>query len=158
VKEFDLIYKDLSRDINNYFYYLYGNRDIAAELTQDTFYKVFVSLHTFNEKCSLKTWVFSIAKHTHYQYLTRKGKVCIVEFADNESESFTAQSETKIIVHSALLILKEPYRQVVILHLINDLSFKQIAYLMEKTENWAKVTFHRGKIMLKELIDKEDIE
>lgn len=157
MKEFELIYKELYHDINNYFYYLYGDKDIAAELTQETFYKVLISLHTFSEKCSLKTWVFSIAKHTHYQFLKQKSKSEFKNPYGNEGQSFTSQSDTKIIVHTALSQLKEPYKQVLILHLINDLNFKQIAYLIGKTENWAKVTFFRGKIMLKELIDKEDM-
>jgi RNA polymerase sigma-70 factor (ECF subfamily) len=157
VKEFELIYKELYHDIYNYFYYLYGDKDTVAELTQETFYKVLISLHTFNEKCSLKTWVFSIAKHTHYQYLKQKSKSEINNPNKYQDQSFTSKSDTKIIVHTALSLLKEPYKQVLILHLINDLNFKQIAYLTGKTENWAKVTFFRGKIMLKELIDKEDM-
>jgi DNA-directed RNA polymerase specialized sigma24 family protein len=45
VKEFELIYKELYHDVNNYFYYLYGDKDTVAELTQETFYKVLISLH-----------------------------------------------------------------------------------------------------------------
>ena len=153
MEEFELIYKEFYRDISNYFYYLYGNMDIVSELTQETFYKVFISLHTFSYKCSLKTWVFSIAKHTHYQHLNQKSKLGIVELV--EVENFADQIDKKITIHSVLYKLREPYKQVVILHIVNDLSFKQIAYLMDKTENWAKVTFHRGKIMLKEYFEED---
>jgi RNA polymerase sigma factor, sigma-70 family len=154
LKEFDLIYHKFSQDIHHYFYYLYGDKEIAAELTQETFYHVFSSLHRFRETCSLKTWVFSIAKHVHYQQLHRKKKQEVI--AEYEQvENFSSQSDTKLMVQAALIKLREPYKQVLIFRSINDLSFQQIGYLMEKTENWAKVTYHRGKMMLRDLLEED---
>ena len=45
----------------------------------------------------------------------------------------------------ALHAISEPYREVMYLRLFGNLSFYEIGEIMEKTENWARVTFYRGK-------------
>ena len=45
----------------------------------------------------------------------------------------------------ALHKLEDPMREVLYLRLMGDLSFKEIGQIMEHTENWARVTFYRGK-------------
>lgn len=158
MKEFEWIYREYLDDIYRYFYYLYKNQELSAELTQETFYQAFASLHRFREECSLKTWIFSIARHVHYRHLAQKKKETPSDTAEEKTDDSIRQAETRLVLREAAANLKEPYRQVFILRLINDLSFRQIAFLMEKTENWAKVTFHRGKQMLREHIDKEDLQ
>ena len=46
---------------------------------------------------------------------------------------------------SLLHLLKEPYREVFMLRVFGDLSFKEIADVCDKSESWAKVTFYRAK-------------
>lgn len=46
--------------------------------------------------------------------------------------------------------MEEPYREVLMLKLFGELKFAQIADLFGKTESWARVTFYRGKVKLKE--------
>jgi DNA-directed RNA polymerase specialized sigma subunit, sigma24 homolog len=48
-------------------------------------------------------------------------------------------------IHKALHNLKEPYKEVFTLRIFGELSFKQIANLFNKTENWACVTYHRAR-------------
>ncbi|MBR3771874.1 MAG: RNA polymerase sigma factor [Clostridium sp.] len=45
-----------------------GRKDLAEELTQETFYQVFISLHRFKGKSKLRTWIIEIAKHTCFNY------------------------------------------------------------------------------------------
>jgi RNA polymerase sigma-70 factor (ECF subfamily) len=48
-------------------------------------------------------------------------------------------------VHEALHSLEDPYKEVFTLRIFGELSFKQIANLFSKTENWACVTYHRAR-------------
>ena len=41
--------------------------------------------------------------------------------------------------------LEDPMREVIYLRLIGNLSFAQIGEIMERSENWARVTYYRGK-------------
>ena len=48
--------------------------------------------------------------------------------------------------------LPEPYREVVYLRLVANLSFLQIGEIMGRSENWARVIFYRGKTKIKEAV------
>ena len=52
--------------------------------------------------------------------------------------------------HKKLHFLDEPYKEVFTLRVLGELPFLQIAELLGKTESWARVTFHRAKIKLRE--------
>ena len=61
-----------------------------------------------------------------------------------------------IQILKALHNLKEPMRETIYLRLIGNLTFKQIGEIMGKSENWARITFYRGKEMImKEVMDNE---
>ena len=53
-------------------------------------------------------------------------------------------------VHRALHRLPDPYREVFWLRVYGELNFADIARLFEKTESWARVTYYRAKIKLRE--------
>ena len=53
-------------------------------------------------------------------------------------------------IHLALNELEEPYRKVFELRIFGELSFREIGSICEKTENWARVTYHRAKLKLQE--------
>src|SRR5699024_2952824 len=56
-------------------------------------------------------------------------------------------------IHQALHKLPDPYREVFWLRAFGELSFAQIAALFEKTESWARVTYHRARLKLKEELE-----
>ena len=48
---------------------------------------------------------------------------------------------------------QEPFREVMYLRLFGDLSFREIGEVLGRTENWARVTYYRGKEKLKKEMD-----
>ena len=65
--------------------------------------------------------------------------------AEEETLDRAGRLELLRQVHS----LPEPYREVVYLRAFGQLSFREIGDVLGKTENWARVTFYRGKEKLK---------
>ena len=55
----------------------------------------------------------------------------------------------------ALHALEEPYREVFELRVFGELSFREIGMIFSKTENWARVTYHRARLKLQERMNKE---
>ena len=53
-------------------------------------------------------------------------------------------------IHTVLHNMDEPYREVFELRVFGELSFSQIGTIFGKTENWARVTYHRARIKLQE--------
>ena len=51
--------------------------------------------------------------------------------------------------------LPEPYRETIYLRIYGSLSFSKIGEIMGKTENWARVTFYRGKERLRKELEQQ---
>jgi len=125
------------------------NPDLSEELTQETFFRAVKSIHKFQEKSSISTWLCGIARNLLLEHARSKRKQ--VSLTDAE-EVITESAETEVFrnmesmsVLKKLHNLEEPMREVIYLRLIGNLTFTQIGEIMEKSENWARVTFYRGK-------------
>ena len=96
-----------------------------------------------------------IAKNT-YISMCRKDKhldpgadTTLIPCVGNIEDSFCDQ-ETAFAIHKVLHTLEEPYKEVFSLRTFGELSFKQIAELFGRTESWARVTYHRARLKIKE--------
>ena len=72
-----------------------------------------------------------------------------------ELEDKIVLNETKVELYKRMQLLDNLTREVIYLRITGELSFKEIGYILNKTENWARVTFYRGKEKLKEVDDNE---
>ena len=67
LKNFEELYNAYYRDIFRFLYKLSGyNESLAEELTQETYYHVYISIAGFKENCNIKTWLFQIAKNRYF--------------------------------------------------------------------------------------------
>ena len=83
------------------------------------------------------------------KYLNRNADT--ERFQSNEiMEERFLDKETAFAIHKVLHTLDEPYKEVFSLRTFGELSFKQIAELFGKTETWARVTYHRARLRIKE--------
>jgi RNA polymerase sigma-70 factor (ECF subfamily) len=74
---------------------------------------------------------------------------------ESEVSDFTEKLSDKasaLEIHRCLHSLEEPYKEVFSLRTFGELPFLEIAELFGKTENWARVTYHRAKLKLKEAL------
>ena len=74
------------------------------------------------------------------------------ELREEGPEERLAEKETAMEVHQVLHSLPEPYREVFALRVLGELSFREIGALFHKTESWARVTFHRARLKIKEAL------
>ena len=70
--------------------------------------------------------------------------------APDQLEELLLDRETSMDLHRRLHALPEPYREVFSLRVFGELSFRQIGELFQRTESWARVTYHRARLKLKE--------
>ena len=153
--DFTSIYNQYFKDVYKYALVLCKNEGLAEEITQETFFKALKSINEFNGKCKIRVWLCQIAKNTYFTYRKKeknqKYDIEIEEDAyfDNLEQKFI-NKESAFQIHKLLHNLDEPYKEVFALRLFGELSFAQIAELFEKTESWARVTYHRARLKLKE--------
>ena len=74
------------------------------------------------------------------------------ELLCDDEEMFTKleNEEMKQLILSKIHCLQEPYREVFYLRILGDLSFREIGKIMEKNESWARVTYYRARMQIKE--------
>lgn len=152
------IYKEYFETVKKYLFCLTHNNDIAEELTQETFYKAVKNIHTFKDDCKISVWLCKIAKNTWLDSIKKNKN--IKDMADNELfeiESLETTDETvisnqgKLELYKKIQKLDEKTRDVIYLRITGDLNFKEIGDIFNKTENWARINFYRGKQKLKEV-------
>ena len=68
-------------------------------------------------------------------------------------EQAAVDRDSSFRIHLALHALEEPYREVFELRIFGELSFREIGTIFGKTENWARVTYHRARLKLQERME-----
>lgn len=155
----DSIYREYSNMIYKFLLSKTGNEDIAEELTQETFYQAVKNADKFDFSCKVSTWLCGIAKNKLYEYWRKHPKT--EELNENIAQQFSLEeqyiaSEKRFEIMRAIHNIPEPAREVLYLRLFSDLSFREIGNILNRTEQWARVTYYRGKLVLrKELSENE---
>lgn len=155
------IYIQYSDIVKTYLMRLCRNKELACELTQETFYQAMKNIARFDGKSSVSTWLCSIAKHLYYDALRRQKPVMQLPENLPSQEDFTEQiiqKDQAMIAHRMLHMLDEPYREVFTLKTFCDLSHAQIAELFGKSESWSRVTYYRARQMLQEAMKENNNE
>lgn len=153
--DFSDIYDKYFRDVYRYALALSKNESIAEEVTQETFFKALRSIDQFDGKCRLYVWLCQIAKNTYFTlYRKELRHQQALSPADPVSiEEKLLTKESAFDIHKVLHRLDEPYKEVFSLRTFGELSFRQIAELFGKTESWARVTYHRAKLKIREELE-----
>ena len=165
------IYLKYAKNVYSFLMSKTHDAEIAEEVTQETFYQAIKSIDRFDESSSVTTWLCAIAKNQLMAYL-RKHKMeepLSVETEDGETisvidkvayetsaETKAVESDERIELMKKLHYLKEPYREICYLRIFANLSFKEIGDVFGKSENWARVSFYRGKEALRKELQKNE--
>ena len=138
---------------------LAGDRSQAEEITQETFFRAFSKGSSFRGESDEMTWLCAIAKNFFLDEKRRQGRTeplpeGDIRDAGKSMEQKAQDRDTSFQIHLALHALEEPYREVFELRVFGELSFREIGMIFGKTENWARVTYHRAKLKLQERMNE----
>ncbi|MBP3719846.1 MAG: sigma-70 family RNA polymerase sigma factor [Clostridia bacterium] len=142
----------------SYLMTLAGDRSLAEELTQETFYRAFTRQREFRGESDEVTWLCAIAKNLfvdEQRRSSRRGE--IPEDLPDHAKSVAKTVEDRdssFRIHLILHEMEDPYKEVFELRIFGELSFREIGTIFGKTENWARVTYHRARIKLQERLDE----
>ena len=149
-EKIEKLYETCYMRVFSYAMTLAGERSQAEEITQETFFRAFSKQSEFRGLCA-------IAKN-YWLDEKRRGKrteAMPEEMTDLGSgpEQAAVDRDSSFRIHMALHQLEEPYREVFELRVFGELSFREIGMIFSKTENWARVTYHRARLKLQERMD-----
>ena len=166
-KAFEGIVNKYAQSVNNFVSHLINNTEEAKDITQDTFVKVWRNLEKFDTNRNFKTWVFTIAKRSAIDYL-RKRKNVNFSSLDNENtdldfsqnipdEELLAHEIFEInenidLINKALETISVESKMIVLLYNGEEMTFDEIAEILEKPMNTVKSQYRRALISLKKAI------
>lgn len=165
MEDFERLYKEYYPRVYAFLYKLCHDVEMTEEMTQDTFYELYKSLHKYNGSCKMFTFIASIAKNVYYKHIRKKR----VEYIDIElikelqdtgdtPEEACLRSLKSKEIRRVIDMLPKNYRDVVLLRVYADLTFPDIANSLGISTSSAKVIFHRAKkIISEELFSKNDL-
>jgi RNA polymerase sigma-70 factor (ECF subfamily) len=151
------------RDVYTLCLRILGNRDDAAEATQEAYIKVWRGLSGFRGDAQFSTWLYRVTSNTAIsRHRSRKRRRSHeMESDDSSIEQIAGAGSVEDVagarielraVESALAALPEVYRDAVVLRDVYGYSIEEIASQLKVTETAAKVRVHRGRKKLKELV------
>lgn len=148
-------------------YRLLGNQCDACDVVQDVFLKVFRSINSFREQSTLRTWIYRIAvneAHNHRRWFSRHCRNEVPLERDGSTESrnldfaldpgrspfdLTLDRETRSLVEQALSRINPAFRTAVVLRDIENLSYEEIADILQLSLGTVKSRILRGRDALR---------
>lgn len=181
MKNMEEVYRAHAQTVYRYLLSRTGDSDVSEELTQETFYQAVKSANKFNGSCAVVTWLCAIAKNKLYEFERKKNLELRINDVNSErsdkdlvrssiagynacqtdaqtvtsAEAEIISSENRVELMKALQQLEGAAREVIYMRLFGELSFREIGEVLGRSENWARVTYYRGKERLKKTISEE---
>ncbi|MBE5931122.1 MAG: RNA polymerase sigma factor [Lachnospiraceae bacterium] len=152
--DFSRLYESYAEQVYKFLLGLCGDVYQAEDLMQDTFVKAIQSVDGFDNRCKFTTWLYTIAKNTYYDSLRKKKRHPEESLTEDVTSGQSLEAcildddstkEIRRMIHR----LPEPYKEVFLLRYYGELSFREIGETFEKSEVWGRVTYLRGKELLR---------
>jgi RNA polymerase sigma-70 factor (ECF subfamily) len=152
-----------------------GNDELAADVTQDVFIALFRSLHGFRGEAKLSTWVYRVVlNHTRNRklYLRRRrfdqhealegeavhrdGEAPVRQIAGDgpAPDEGLARGDAERWIRSALAELPQDQRELIVLRDLEDLSYEEIADLLDIPRGTVKSRLHRARVQLARVLSR----
>lgn len=157
-KEFVQAYDDLSNAIFRHVYFKVLNRDLAKDLTQETFARTWQYISHGKEVASLKSFLYKVANNLVIdEYRKRKEfSLDALQSKGFDVENKDAQNIMRDVENNHILravrYLSKDHRDIIVMRYVNDLSIKEIAEIIGQSENVVSVRLNRGLKEVRKLL------
>ena len=160
--KFEDMYQRFFKDVYLFVFSISKDRQIAEDITQETFFKALKEIKNFRGDCSVKSWLCQIAKNLYISQMRKKSMISLEDMdvvpnqiSTTNIEQEYIQKENTLSVYKVLHLLEEPYKEIFLLRTLGELEFKEIADVFHKTESWARVTYHRARLKIQKALEQE---
>ena len=134
---------------------LAGDRALADDLAQETFLRAYRGLVGFAGRARFSTWLYRIAYNVYLNHRARvRQHASLPEgfeggAAAPESSMSAARADLRRDLEAAIAGLPDRYRAVVMLHYLEDVSYPEIAEILDLPLGTVKTHLHRAKRLLR---------
>lgn len=151
------IYEKYSRQIYNFILGMSHNKELSEEIMQETFYIAIKNINKFRGECKINVWLCQIAKRLFYKQAKLNNNIPLDSIQNKDIDLNIVEDKDwdKEYLYSRIKKLDIFSQQIMLLRISSDLSFRDIAKILGKSEVYVRVTFYRIKEKLKEDIKNE---
>lgn len=158
--------KKYLQSVYNFLHLFVRDSDTLDDLTQETFIKAWKNLKSFDTEKNFKTWLFTIAKNTAYDFLKKKKTIPFSSFENEDGNNVLENIKTEDILPLEILEKTEreqtfekkleqlpaDYRTLLLLHYKEDFSLQEISQILAIPYNTIKSRHLRALANLKEVL------
>ncbi|MDP3836801.1 MAG: RNA polymerase sigma factor [bacterium] len=162
------VYDDYVEDVYRFVYFKVGREEEARDLTSMIFLKAwnYIQANSLSDSRTLRALVYKVARTSIIDYYRESGNKLEVSLDDennpidvvDDKQDLAAnmdQASDMELIRKQLPLLKEEYREVIVLRFVNDLSLEEIAAVTGKSRGNIRVILHRAIAALKEMVEDE---
>lgn len=131
----ETIYKEYITSVYALVLSIVKNKETAEDITADFFIKLWSKATTYKFNGHHKTWLMTLAHNMSIDFLRKNSKELLTEDVSLDYNSYNSMENeihNKLLMDTLLSKLKTAEREVIILHLLNDLTFKDISKILNK--------------------------
>jgi RNA polymerase sigma-70 factor, ECF subfamily len=154
------VYDNYFKLLKHVVYKMVNNHQIADELVQETFMKMYERIHTYTVDTNFKFWLVQIAKNTALDYLRKEQKQLNITVNEDAVENYIDDQKPDDYDHLykkiEKIVSKDEY-EIVILRIFHGLKFHEIAAMLEITTAVATNKYSRAIKKLKKELREEDL-
>ncbi len=161
------IYDENVNDIYRFILFKISKKEEANDLTSMVFLKTwnYIQNNELESTKTLRALLYKIARNLiidHYRESSSKlsvslddedNKIEVVDASQDPQEKLADQANLELI-KSKLPLLKEEYREIIVLRFVNDLTLDEIAEITHKTKGNVRVLLHRALSALRKLVEE----
>ncbi len=175
---FERLVLTYQQKVFNLVFRLLGEREEAEDLTQEIFLNVFKHIKEFRGDSQFSTWLYQVTLNhcrNRLTYLRRRFHYSMESLDDPVQaeegevgrelpdegeipEDTLYRRQVRRLIQKALRLLRDEYREIVVLRDIQELSYQEIGQILGLPEGTIKSRLHRARWELKELLAKMGIE
>ena len=159
MQDLEKLYKENYQFVFKYLLVLSKDKHLAEDLSQETFLKAIEKIKTFKGECKFSTWLCKIGKNLYLNYLKKHNRIKFLEEEKINNLTITLEElqndEDNIKLYKEIEKLDNTTKEIMFFRIKENLSIKEIAKILGRTENYVSVIYYRGKEKLKEVYDYE---
>jgi RNA polymerase sigma-70 factor (ECF subfamily) len=133
MSSFDPIYHETKKLVFYTVLSILKDESISEDIMQETYLKMLEKIHSFKKSVSVKSWITTIARNLALNEYKKRKRELQVDITESEYlfGSTESNSEKELIIRDILGNLKETERDIVIYHVVSDLTFKEISKILD---------------------------
>jgi RNA polymerase sigma-70 factor, ECF subfamily len=151
------IIKRYLKSVYGFVFRLSGNESETSDITQEVFIKVWKNIKKIDPDKNFKTWIFTIARNTTFDFLRKRKNVY---FSDEEDvvdieplpDEVFMRKELGEELEIALSKIRPDFREIILLRYTENLTFEEISEIVGKPLNTVKSHHLRALAALRKLL------